>query len=322
MSFLASRTKKIIALMIAASTMTIFVSPSLRAQGLDVALILAAIKKDTGEILHAVDSIPSQLNTIIEAVVALNVTWTQPDSTDTSANLQSSFATMTDTVIKNSALQTSIQSKLLNDFLQPTASAAMPNYVTPPTAVTAQNFPFANDMTFQTLLGQPYFAKDPRPTTDANKNQIVVDPTYNYIKNAAGLNITHVIPGQYWSGSQEARQKYFNFYTTINAIQTYDAYILGQLYSDFANGPQLTNQQNALMKQASNSDWFSQVATENIGVVLRQILMYNSQTFVLLTQLLQTQRQALAAQAMTNTLIVLGNQFNERSLLNDATKGS
>ena len=107
---------------------------------------------------------------------------------------------------------------------------------------------------------------------------------------------------------------------TISAIQTYNAYLLSQVYSDYVNGTQLTQQQNSLMQQASNAAWFTQVASENIGLVLRQILMYNSQVYVLLSQLVQTQKQALAAQAMTNTLIVIGNEFTGSQLLLRARK--
>jgi hypothetical protein len=319
---LANRTKKIMMGAAAVGVVTAFslTSAPIRAQiGGDISIILSAIKQDTGNILQAVNNVPSQLNSIIEAVVALNVTWTQPDGTDTSAKLQSSFATLADTVSTNNDTRASIQDNLVSSLLRPTTGGGMPDYYTVPASLTAQNFPYANDMVFQTLLGKPFLNPDPRPKTDADGNPIAIDPIYNYIKNAAGLNITHAIPSPQWIGTKDARTKYFNFYTTITAIQTYDAYLLSQLYADFAKGPQLTTQQNALMVQASNSDWFAQVASENIGVVLRQILMYNSQIFVMLTQLLQVQKQSLAAQAMTNTLIVIGNQFTESQLLNKAT---
>ncbi len=57
----------------------------------------------------------------------------------------------------------------------------------------------------------------------------------------------------------------------------------------------------------------------NISHILREILLYTSQDLVVQSQLLKVQKQQLAAQAMTNTLLILGNQFNENTLLDKAT---
>ena len=229
------------------------------------------------------------------ALAILN-NWILPDKTDTTANLQSSFTGVTNAALQNATTQQNLQTQLAQDYLG------------------SADLPFLNDMTYQTLLGQLYLKPDPRIQAGQT-----VNPAYNYIKNAAGLNIYHRPPSSNWKGNPKDIENYQNFYATILSIQSYSAFLLSQQYADYANGGQLSKQQTTLMQQASNSDWFTQVASESIGVVLRQILMYNSQSYVLLTQLLQTQKQALAAQAMTNTLIVLGNQFNEVQLLNKAT---
>jgi hypothetical protein len=58
--------------------------------------------------------------------------------------------------------------------------------------------------------------------------------------------------------------------------------------------------------------------SEKIGYVLRQILLYQSQTFVLMTQIVQLQKQMVSAQVMTNATLVAVNQVNERVLAADA----
>ena len=226
--------------------------------------------------------------------------WILPDTTQTTADLQSSFANLTSAGLQNVTTQIGLQPQLTQEFLG--------------SSITPSTVPYANDMTYQTLLGQLYFNPDPRQT-----NQHAVNPAYNYLKNIAGLNITHTIPGPNWRGTEENKQKYLSYYSSISAIQTFNGYLLSQLYADYVNGRQYTQQQTALIQQASGSDWFTHVASENIGVVLRQILMYNSQLYVLMTELLQTQKQLLSAEAMTNTLLIIGNQFTENQLISKAT---
>ena len=229
------------------------------------------------------------------AILTFINAWILPDTSQTTANMQYAFTNLANGVAQDAATQNALQSQITQEFLQ---GVAMPEI---------------NDMAYQTLLGQLSVSPDPR-----GKN---ATPAYNYIKNAAGLNITFPLPdNSKWTGNDNDKTNYKNFYMTVTAIQTYSAYLLSQVYADYSNKTQLTQQQNALMQQASSGSWFTQVASENIGLVLRQILMYNSQIYVLLTQLLQTQKQSLAAQAMTNTLIVIGNEFTGNQLLMRASK--
>ena len=124
------------------------------------------------------------------------------------------------------------------------------------------------------------------------------------------------MPGNNWQGSKNSVDKYSNYYNTIMSVESFNGYILSNQYAD---GAQFNNLQNTLIKQASDGQsWFSQVATENMSTVLRQILMYESQVFVLLSQLVQTQRQMVTAQAMTNTLLIAVNQNNETQLVASA----
>ena len=180
--------------------------------------------------------------------------------------------------------------------------------------ITPLDVNYANDVTYGSLIGRPFFDTDPRDTKGHK-----VDYSYNYLKNVAGLNITHTAPNLNWGGGIENITKYQNFYTTVSAIQSYSAYVLSQMYADETSGKSLTTQQLQLTLQASDPSWLTKVATEEIGIVFRQILLYNSQTYVVMTQLLQAQKQMLSTLAMTNTLIVIGDSFTENQLLNKAT---
>lgn len=232
--------------------------------------------------------------------------YTQDNST---AKLQSNFSNYTNNILKIADINNNLQNQLTYDFLGD--------------KVTVESAPYVNDLTYQTLLGKPYINPDPRIATYMKSLNLAglknLDPARNYIKNIAGVNIRHVLPDDNWKGGDVDKQNYKNFYNTISSIQTFNFHILGEIYADYKNGGAASAQQAKLIQQASNSDWFSQVATEPVGLVLRQLLMYNSQLLVIANQLLQTQKEMLAAQAMSNTLIVLGNQFNETLLLNRAT---
>jgi membrane-bound inhibitor of C-type lysozyme len=100
-------------------------------------------------------------------------------------------------------------------------------------------------------------------------------------------------------------------------VQTFNGYVLSQLYEDVKNG--VAAAQTTLINQASDpANWFATITTESIGAVLRQTLMYQSQSYIVLTQLLQTEKMLLAAQTMNNTLLVLSNQSNESFMLRKA----
>ncbi len=257
---------------------------------------LNLIEQHTSAILTNVNNLPSYLAALTKLALSLLAN----DDSAESANLQASFGALTNNYAANDVLQQKIQKQLLTDFFGPN--------------VTTTTVPYANDMTFQTFVGQPYFNPDPR-----NVGGVKIDYAYNYLKNVAGLNMQHAVPDPGWSGKPGAKLNYQNFYSAISAVQTYNAYVLSQVYAEAENNNQAASTQAALIKLASDSAWFSKIATENIGIVLRQILMYNSQMYIVMTQILQAQKQMVATQAMNNTLLILGNTFTESQLLNKAT---
>lgn len=249
------------------------------------------------------------------------------DKSDFTANNSTYFSTIGAGYAQNTKKQIDpgFQRQLLNDFFNDPSIKS--NIVTetslPINASTKGSKAVANELSFQTLLGSPYFStkesyKDPKnPISDTP-----VDSALNYIENASGLSITHVPPKLSWKGSDDDKNRYIKYYKTISAVQTYNGYVLSGLYANYKNNEKnptnLTTTQLSLIQNASSSDWLTKVATQSIGEVLRQLLLFNSQSYVLLAQLVKTQQDQLATQAMTNTLLVLANQATELSLYNFA----
>lgn len=253
---------------------------------------------NTAGILKKVDDLPIMLKNL----TTMALSWTLPDKTDSTANLQQEFASFANVFLTENAQQLSLQPRLLADLF---------NHATP------QTMPYANDLTFTTLLGQPYFSKDPRNQAGRPPT---VDPAFNYIKNASGLGIQHTLPGEGgFSGFPYDQARYLYFFSTTEAVESFNAYILSNLYAESKNpGAGFTPVQQSLLQQSSSSDWFSQVSSANLGVVLRQLLMYQSQIFALMSQLIKIEKQQLEAQVLTNSIIMAGNISTEATLLNRA----
>lgn len=250
--------------------------------------LITKATQETVQVLQVLNNLPAYLSVLAQMAIA----WVSPDTSETTATLQNNFATYASKTAESTAAQKALQPQLLQDLFK---------------NVTIDNLPYANDLAFQTLLGMPVFTPDPRQG---------VDPIYNYIKNAGGVNISHRVPGTNWKGNQANQLKYLGFYMGVTSIESFDSYIISKIATDMKTG--VPAAQASLIQQASSSDWFSTVASEQIGIVLRQILMYNSQTYVLLSQLLETQKQQLLAQAMSNTLLILSAQGSEELLLRAA----
>jgi hypothetical protein len=245
-------------------------------------------------LLININKLPLYLNQLTKMALS----WLAPDDSSATAALQNSFTTLANAKLQNAKTQLDSQNKFLADFFGHPASQ--------------DSFLNANDLAYPTLLNQPYFNPDSR----ANSN-----PAYNYTQYAAGLNIRHKIPLSTWVPDRQhpGIAMYTNYYNTTSAVQTYNGYILSELYADSRNNNLVKQTQDSLIQQATHSTWFTQIASENIGLVLRQILLYNSQTYVLLAQLLETQKKLLASQAMNNALLIAVNQEAENRIYSKAS---
>lgn len=289
--------KKIIIITIIVCVNNLLLVQPTYADAVDVPF-LTNIQSYTHDTLAAVNNLPEY----IEEMVAFAKSWLEFDKSDLTANLQGDISNLTNSLaVTNPQLQLDLLTKLQTDYFGGEG-------VTPDMLVGMA--PYLNDLTFSTLLNKPFFATDPRKEKEPN-----VDPIFNYVKNASGINIKHPMPSDAWPGTPESKQKYMGFYTAISAAQTYNGYLMSQVSS----GLKLNSLQQKLMQDASNSDMFAEIAgNEKLGTVFRQLLLFNSQIYVLLVQMLQVQQQQLGAQVVANTLSILNNQNNETILVKGA----
>jgi hypothetical protein len=304
MSVIINRIKKFLVLFSVAGVISALSFSPVKAQSpgcADMNSCLIVIAQNTYFTLMSVNTLPNFLATATQ----LALSWLKPDKSTNTVALQGGFATLGNLIVQNYTTQLSGQLQLTADLYgQPLANLTNP----PDHPAVLDYVPNINDLTYSSLLGQP-----PVP-----KAKGAASAPYNYIKFASGINISHTIPGQSWQGTKADQVKYQNYFATIMAAESFNGFALSNQYADQQNGNSFTTTQNTLITQASGSSWSSQVASEELGIVLRQLLLFESQTYVLLTQLVQTQKQMLAAQVMTNSLLILGGQVNESYLASKA----
>lgn len=267
--------------------------------------ILQQIAANTKGILDRVDTLPAFLSKITASMLSLTSADPDPDNKDSKAvigDFQGSFVNIANNLIVNSSTQDALQ-PILNTRLMTDPVSGNP--------ISTSTLSNINDLTYSTLIGAPYVANDPR-----GKN---VNAGQNYIINASGITLYHTPPAG-WRGSAQSQVTYRGYYNTLMAAESFNAYILSDMYANSQNpGGTFNTLQTALIKQASDpTNWFAQISSENIGQVIRQMLMFESQSYVLLSEMLKTEKQMLYAQAMTNSLIIATNASNEDTLLRRA----
>jgi len=239
---------------------------------------LQLIWKDTQSILQGINNIPSYLSDITEMAQS----WLKPDDSSATANNQSLFNTLGQAPNPNLGFT----AQLTKNFLSGGTNASLPAD--------------ANDYSFTTLIGSPLQKPDPRQSSANPPN-----PIQNYIQNASGSNLTFTPPVKGLLGANAlALKQYQGLYSTVAAIQSYNNYILNAFNGELNQ----ENTMSSLVSQATDSGWLTQVAAQELGKVLREILLYDSQSYVLLTRLYQTEQRQLAATAMTNSLLIALNQ--------------
>ena len=309
--FFLNQLKKIAILTIALIVITLFSLTNLHAESSKTDELLQKIL----DVLTNVDTNVATINgnvkkMVEEYVVPYIEAWMKEDSyTELKTTLMPYTQTLGNTIAEETATDKDKrgegnQTNLLNDLFSGVTTADLPKNT------------ILSNLTYQSFLNLNYALP-----TKKTPNPLAGDPKYDYIKNAAGLNIQHFPSGSYRFEPTKivnAKQRYTDYYNTIMAIESFDAYLLSNHYIDATQGTPLTTLQAAMVEQAGKEDWFKQVASQAIGAVLRQILLYDSQSFVVLTEILRTSKQMLAAQAMANTLLIVNNQENERSMLKAA----
>lgn len=303
MSLKMSKIKKIIPYIVAILAFTAVSFTQLKAQstggggsggGGNSEAYLYQIMQNTAGILTQVNNLP----TYLENVGTLALSWLAPDDSTSTTTMQQNFASFSNDVVQDMNTQDSLQPALMANIFLPSGPILLPD---------------ANDYAYTSLLGAP-FTKETRK----NKSGQPIDNAWNYVLNASGAGLFHQTPSPAWHGGI-ALDRYKRYMKAILAVESFNAYILSGVYADLSNKGFFTSTQTQLISQASSSDWFKQIATEKLGLVLRQLLMFESQSYVMLTQLLQTQKQLLTAQVLNNTLLILLNQNNENTNARNAS---
>lgn len=260
------------------------------------------LKEIRDTLVANIDKLPIYLN----AITKMALSWLAPDDSKTTATLQNQFTQLANAQIENAQTQSENQLLFLNSF-NPVPKPDPSDKSDATQMLYKLKKKAADDVSYQTLM---------RPASPENPYQN--DSIFNYTLYASGLNLKHAAPEIYWRENPSISM-YKNFYNTASAVQTYNGYILSELYANSKNGDKIKQTQDKLVEQASGSQWFTEIASENVGIVLRQILLFNSQTYVLLTKLLETQQKILTAQVMNNALLIAINQVDERRLYNKAS---
>jgi hypothetical protein len=211
-----------------------------------------------------------QLQAIHQALTSAN------PASDLFINLFNSFQQLTNLVIEDKNLRFDVEHMLDAEVLTSRS--------------TGRIHPSPNDVTFSTLVGKPFAPG----SAAANKAAAL-----NYVRNAAGLTLTHeYFPSA--GNSQEARE-YNKQVNLVASIQSFGAYVLSYLYVDHGHRSQIDQE---LAMQASSAQWQKLVAIEPPTDVQRQMLMFESQIYLQQARLIELQRDSLAAQVMTNTLLL------------------
>lgn len=277
----------------------VFVQP---ARADDNTPILTNIQDYTNQILSAVNNIPAYLTQITQMAISFMATdnsGTDPIDWSTYWTAQqSSLTTINSDSMTAEAAQYNMQKTLETTFFgDNNLTGTTPN---------PQN---VNDLSYLSMLGQPLVS-----STSG-------DPAMNYLINASGMGAPLTPPSAGWRGDASAQKNYLNFYNTITAVQTYNGFVLSRLLQDSKTAAQDFGLRKTLIEQTSDSNWFSSVISNDLGWVLRQLLLYTSQSYVLLDQLVQTQKQMSASLAMTNSLFIVSNEMMGSYLLKSAQGG-
>lgn len=267
---------------------------------------LFCIRQYTNGVLQKVNTMPEYIKAA--SAYFLNMTSSEESKESVIPQMQENFTNLANQYITNAEAQKNMQSQLVSSFFRD------PSDPTGKTLLDAKRLMNANDLTYQTLLGKPFLDPDPRKQEDPS-----IDPSSNYIINASSLNVQHVIPNPTWQPKELIqKQRYFSYYSTVSAAQTYNSYILSELLANQKSDFKLNEIQKQLMESVSGATWLKQVGSDNIGLIFRHVLLFDSQMFVLLARLVEVQKQMLISQAITNSLLVALNLGNEDMLVKKA----
>lgn len=277
------------------ATLVLSFNPMTAVHAQDTA-ILEQIRDYTYAILQNVNNLPHYLANLSQMALS----WLAPDDSKSTSEIQANFTSLGNLLVQDITTQNNNTLQFDADaFGQPVSSFTQPRDNPAILKLLPPGFLNVNDVSYSTLIGLPPVPK-------------IASSPLNYVRFASGLKINHTMPVVNWQGTRQDQLNYLSYYGTVTAVETFNSYVLSK---EISEGNNLNTLQSDLVSKASNSDWLLQITSEELGKVLRQILMFDSQTYVIMTELLQTERQLVAAQAMTNTILINNNQLNESILV-------
>lgn len=254
---------------------------------------LQEISQNVWNILEKVDKLPAAINSLID----LTTSWLAfSDGSDGSnsiiATAQQDFAKLGNDFSTSSTAQIGLQ----RDLLAAQFGVSPLNFDKPQDdpdgmAEILKELPQVNNLSFASVLGSPPVSSAPYSTNE-------------FVKNAAGLTVPHQKPKAEWSGSGAAKRYYKGFYNTISAVQSQTTYVLSRMIVNHETNNERTTLQNQLITQASSSSWILEIGTKELGKILRDILLFTSQSYVLLSQQVKLQEELLTTAAMTNAILI------------------
>lgn len=251
---------------------------------------LQLIWENTLAILKQINTFPAYVKDLSDMAKS----WMKADDSTAMANGQALFSGLGATPIPDF----STINQLTQHFITRDTGAPLPTDV--------------NDYSFSSLMGTNFYLQkpDPRASNSPPPNIFI-----NYLKNASGANLPFATPviGAV-GGNSVAQATYKSLYNTFAAVQSYNNYLL----NFFIATAEQDGAMNKLAHQATDANWLAQVGGEELGKVFREMLLYQAQTFVLLSRLVEMQERALGAQVMTNTLLLAVNQGGSQLLFQQA----
>lgn len=267
--------------------------------------LLQQIADNTYNMLAQINNLPTYMNSIVE--MAQSWLTTDDDATNSFiAQNQGDFASLGYWFSQNAVTQASMATQTMAYVVnQPITAFTQPERS--PDILTS--IPTVNSLAYSSLVGAPPI--DP--------SKAAFDPNL-YLQAASGAAFNHATPSSTWQGKPRDYSAYSAYFRTVTAAESFNAYVMSGLVAENQSGNQIQTLLTNLTNQATSSAWLAQIATEELGKVIRQILLFESQNFVLMSQLVKIEKQQLQAQTMTNALLIATGFSNER-LMASAAQG-
>lgn len=290
--------------------------------------ILTAIKADTGNILAVVNQIPALITNTLNELIEFKKDVTRQESGDNKPmpqiyTMRSNMSALGQLFQDGIATDPNSSNKDIentNNILlkqQKDAFAASQSYGG--TVLTADSFiskqkkpapilekiPNVDDLSYTTAIGLSSLIDNTTKAPD------------NYINAVSGANFMHFTP--LVDPTNISQKQYKDYFKLTYSIQSFNNYVIGKY---LLRGASVSKNQSALYGKASSDSYLVSITSQPIGYVLRDILLFQSQNYVLTSKLVELQRETLMAQVMTNALLIAANRQNESALYDKSQQTS